>query len=78
MLAGGIAPAVFNAANEVAVGAFLGGRIPFLAISVLVEQCLGQMRNFEPTLLADVVEADAEARRAAAQRVSVLESQNVR
>jgi len=78
MLAGGIAPAVFNAANEVAVGAFLDGRIPFLAISGLVEQCLAEMRNFEPTVLSDVIEADAEARRAAARRVSVLESKNVR
>jgi hypothetical protein len=32
------------------------------------------MRNFEPTVLSDVIEADAEARRAAAQRVSVLRS----
>ena len=74
MLAGGIAPAVFNAANEVAVGAFLEGRIPFLAISALVDQCLADMRNCEPTTLADVVEADAEARRTAAQRVSVIKS----
>jgi len=74
MLAGGIAPAVFNAANEVAVGAFLEGRIPFLAISALVDQCLADMRNREPTTLADVVEADAEARRTAAQRVSVIKS----
>ena len=74
MLAGGIAPAVFNAANEVAVGAFLEGKIPFLAISALVDQCLADMRNCEPTTLADVVEADAEARRTAAQRVSVIKS----
>jgi 1-deoxy-D-xylulose-5-phosphate reductoisomerase len=74
MLAGGIAPAVFNAANEVAVGAFLDGKIPFLAISNLVGQCLEEMHNFEPTNLPDVIEADAEARRTAARRISMIKS----
>ncbi|MGD1031428.1 MAG: 1-deoxy-D-xylulose-5-phosphate reductoisomerase [Opitutaceae bacterium] len=74
MLAGGIAPAVFNAANEVAVGAFLGGKIPFLAISGLVDDCLAEVSNFEPQNLAAVIEADAEARRTAARRLSVIRS----
>jgi 1-deoxy-D-xylulose-5-phosphate reductoisomerase len=74
MIAGGIAPAVFNAANEVAVGAFLEGKIPFLAISGLVEHCLSEVSNFDPSNLPAVIEADAEARRAAAQRISVIRS----
>jgi 1-deoxy-D-xylulose-5-phosphate reductoisomerase len=65
MLAGGTAPAVYNAANEVAVAAFLDGRIPFLAISRVVEKVLAQMQTREPSTLADVLAADAEARRLA-------------
>jgi 1-deoxy-D-xylulose-5-phosphate reductoisomerase len=63
MRAGGVAPAVFNAANEVAVAAFLGGRIPFLAISRVVEHTLGQIANFDPGSLEAVLAADREARR---------------
>ena len=72
MLAGGVAPAVFNAANEVAVDAFLKGALPFLAISAVVEQSLAHSRNFEPSDLADVIEADAEARRTAAREMKRL------
>jgi len=67
MRAGGVAPAVFNAANEVAVEAFLAGRIPFLAIPRLVGNALGRTTNFEPRSLADVLEADAQARRGATE-----------
>lgn len=70
MQAGGTAPAAYNAANEVAVAAFLDGRIPFLAISRVVEQTLGQLKTGEPKSLADVLDADAEARRLAARFVS--------
>jgi 1-deoxy-D-xylulose-5-phosphate reductoisomerase len=70
MEAGGAAPAVYNAANEVAVGAFLGGRIPFLAISRIVEQTLGRSSNFEPADLAAVIAADGDARRLAASLVA--------
>jgi len=65
MRAGGTAPAVYNAANEVAVAAFLDGRIPFLAISRVVEQTLGRVKIIEPNALADVLAVDAEARRLA-------------
>jgi len=61
MLAGGVAPAVYNAANELAVGAFLTGRIPFLAIPRVVEQTLGRLDNFEPVNLPAVLDADAGA-----------------
>ena len=69
MVAGGIAPAVYNAANEVAVAAFLGGSIPFLAIPRVVEQTLGLTTNFEPADLPAVLTADADARRVASLRV---------
>ncbi|HVW21273.1 MAG TPA: 1-deoxy-D-xylulose-5-phosphate reductoisomerase [Opitutaceae bacterium] len=75
MAAGGVAPAVFNAANEVAVAAFLAGRIPFLAISRVVEQTLSLSANFDPPDLAAVLEADASARRAAAAEIEGSKAQ---
>jgi 1-deoxy-D-xylulose-5-phosphate reductoisomerase len=65
MVAGGVAPAVFNAANEVAVAAFLRGAIPFLAIPSIVSQALDRTSNFEPADLGAVLGADSEARREA-------------
>jgi 1-deoxy-D-xylulose-5-phosphate reductoisomerase len=70
MEAGGIAPAVLNAANEVAVGAFLGGALPFLAISRVVEHTMARCPNFEPSDLQSVLAADAEARRIAGSALS--------
>jgi 1-deoxy-D-xylulose-5-phosphate reductoisomerase len=72
MKAGGVAPAVYNAANEVAVAAFLAERIPFLAIPSIVAQALDRTANFEPPDLASVLEADRAARRGAESDVSVL------
>lgn len=66
LAAGGAAPAVYNAANEVAVAAFLAGRLPFLAISRVVEQTLARMPTAPARSLEDVLAADAEARRVAA------------
>jgi len=65
MIAGGIAPAVFNAANEIAVAAFLAEKIPFLAIPPLIDQTLNIIENFEPDTLPAVLAADADARRIA-------------
>jgi 1-deoxy-D-xylulose-5-phosphate reductoisomerase len=62
MRQGGVAPAVFNASNEVAVAAFLAHRLPFLAIPRVVEQTLSAMSLSEPTHLSEVLAADAEAR----------------
>lgn len=62
--AGGCVPAVYNAANEVAVQAFLDGRIRFPEIVRTVEQAVrdaGQWRT-EPTELAEVLAADEWAR----------------
>jgi 1-deoxy-D-xylulose-5-phosphate reductoisomerase len=64
--AGGTAPAVFNAANEIAVAEFLAGRAPFLAIPRIIEHTLAQMKITEPSTLDEVLAADASARLAAA------------
>lgn len=60
--AGGGAPAVLNAANEIAVEAFLAGRIGFLEIASSVEQALSSFVPSAPRSLADVLAIDAEAR----------------
>jgi len=65
MNAGGVAPAVYNAANEVAVAAFLAGRLPFLAIPEVIDKSLQTTANFEPADLDAVLEADTAARRTA-------------
>ncbi|MDP3071343.1 MAG: 1-deoxy-D-xylulose-5-phosphate reductoisomerase [Opitutaceae bacterium] len=62
MAAGGAAPAVYNAANEVAVAAFLAGRVPFLAIPRIVGHTLARVKNTEPSSLAEVLAMDCEAR----------------
>jgi 1-deoxy-D-xylulose-5-phosphate reductoisomerase len=67
--AGGTAPAVLNAADEVAVGAFLEGRIAFTAIAEVVEATLDAMPLAEPTHFDDLYAADAEARERAARLV---------
>jgi 1-deoxy-D-xylulose-5-phosphate reductoisomerase len=61
----GTLPAVMNAANEVAVEAFLGGRISFPRIWGLVEEVMGRHPHRAQPTLEDLLEADAEARRLA-------------
>jgi 1-deoxy-D-xylulose-5-phosphate reductoisomerase len=63
LAAGGTAPAVLNAANEVAVSAFLQGRIGFLSIPALVEQALAALPADEAVSLDVLCAADAQARR---------------
>ncbi|HET8656720.1 MAG TPA: 1-deoxy-D-xylulose-5-phosphate reductoisomerase [Longimicrobiaceae bacterium] len=63
--AGGGAPAVFNAANEVAVAAFLAERIGFCGISDTIEHVLTRWTGGEVHTLQDVLEADAWGRRTA-------------
>lgn len=60
--AGGGAPAVLNAANEVAVARFLDGRIAFPDISRLVEEALGQDRHAAPASVDEVIALDGETR----------------
>src|SRR5919201_1463544 len=63
--AGGTYPCAFNAANEVAVAAFLAGRLPFLGIAETVEETLARVDGAPARDLDDLYAADAEARRLA-------------
>ena len=62
---GGTYPCAFNAANEVAVAAFLEGRLPFLAIAETVEEALASVGGKPAGDVDELLEADAEARRLA-------------
>ena len=61
-IAGGTASAICNAANEVAVAAFLGERIEFGNIPTIVENTLAQVVNQEPVSIETVIEQDRLAR----------------
>ncbi|MFC3549944.1 1-deoxy-D-xylulose-5-phosphate reductoisomerase [Lysobacter cavernae] len=67
---GGTAPAVLNAANEIAVSAFLQRRIGFLAIPALVEDTLAALPPTPAASLAALHDADAQARRHAGQAIA--------
>ena len=67
---GGTYPCAFNAANEVAVDAFLGGRIGFSDVAELVEHALSQADGAPARDLAELVAADAAARRVAQGRLA--------
>ncbi|HKB58678.1 MAG TPA: 1-deoxy-D-xylulose-5-phosphate reductoisomerase [Gallionellaceae bacterium] len=71
--AGGTAPAVLNAANEVAVAAFLERKIPFLAIPRLIEQVLAALPVTPVMALEDVLTADQAAREVAARLMPAME-----
>jgi 1-deoxy-D-xylulose-5-phosphate reductoisomerase len=60
--AGGTAPCVLNAADEVAVAAFLAGKIDFNSIATAIERVLVAMPAVQPTHFDDLFAADAEAR----------------
>jgi 1-deoxy-D-xylulose-5-phosphate reductoisomerase len=63
--AGGTAPAVLNAANEIAVQAFLDRRLNFTAIAAVIDKVLQRLDSSPVTALGDVLDADAAARRLA-------------
>jgi 1-deoxy-D-xylulose-5-phosphate reductoisomerase len=64
--AGGYAPAVLNAANEVAVQRFLDGEIPYIRIASLVEECLEHAPRTADMALQDLAGVDHETRQRAA------------
>jgi 1-deoxy-D-xylulose-5-phosphate reductoisomerase len=68
---GGTYPCVFNAANEVAVAAFLDRKLPFLAIADVVADALAACEGSAARNLDDLLEADAEARRHAEDGIKV-------
>src|SRR5690554_208377 len=65
MQAGGTAPALLNAANEVAVDAFLAGRLSFSAIGELVESVIGTLPVEAADDLETILAADGQSRRTA-------------
>ena len=67
---GGTYPCAFNAANEVAVAAFLDGRIGFLEIAPLVEDALAEVEGAPARDVPELVEVDAGARRLAEGRLA--------
>ena len=65
--AGGTVPALLNAANEVAVAAFLDRQLPFTAIAEVVAETLQQLPVTRPDSLEQLLQLDAEARKVAEQ-----------
>jgi 1-deoxy-D-xylulose-5-phosphate reductoisomerase len=73
LVQGGIMPCVLNAADEVAVEAFLNNRLKFSAIPRLIEEVMRQMGSYRTiNSLDDVLEGDREARRRAALVISAI------
>jgi 1-deoxy-D-xylulose-5-phosphate reductoisomerase len=68
--AGGVAPCVFNAADEIAVQAFLDGRLGFLGIPDLIERTLEEIEAVSLESIEHALSVDAEARDVAASLVS--------
>src|SRR5580700_5379096 len=64
---GGPLPCALNAADEIAVAAFLEGKLPFLGIAAVIEKVLESMPATKMSKIEDVFEADQEARRLARQ-----------
>jgi 1-deoxy-D-xylulose-5-phosphate reductoisomerase len=69
MKKGGAMPCALNAADEVAVAAFLERRLPFLGIPEVIERVLGRMPRLKFDKMDDVLTADLEARRMAKEEV---------
>lgn len=69
---GGTSPATLNAANEVAVAAFLARRLPFLAITAVSEAVMNELPARRLASLDDVLDADTAARRHAALQVELM------
>ncbi len=70
--AGGNAPIVLNAANEIAVASFLAGRLAFARIAGIVEEVLARVTPGRVRTLEDVLAADAQARMEAAQLLGAV------
>ena len=71
MRQGGNMPCILNAANEVAVAAFLKDQIGFLAMSDLIESCMQRIAFIAKPSYADYVQTDAETRRVALEYLSI-------
>jgi 1-deoxy-D-xylulose-5-phosphate reductoisomerase len=71
-LAGGTAPCVLNAANEVAVHAFLAERLPFLGIAAVIEETLERLGSTPVRAFESLYDSDREARAVAGEAVAAL------
>jgi 1-deoxy-D-xylulose-5-phosphate reductoisomerase len=69
---GGTAPLVFNAANEIAVEAFLRNRIGFLQISDIIDHSLNTISNKQTDSIDDLLDLDSDVRRRATERIEQL------
>jgi len=69
---GGLLPCALNAADEIAVAAFLDRRLPFLGIAAVIERVLERMPRAGLRSIDDVLAADAEARRIAREEVAAF------
>lgn len=67
---GGAAPAVLNAANEVAVDAFLNESVSFLQLPNIIENTLNEVKNYHASDLPTIIEADSVAREVAQKLIS--------
>ena len=72
----GSAPAALNAANEVAVDAFLSGRLRFTAIARVAEEIVSACAADEPRTLDDVLELDGAARARAAEYITTVSNRS--
>jgi 1-deoxy-D-xylulose-5-phosphate reductoisomerase len=72
MKKGGALPCALNAADEIAVAAFLDRRLPFLGIPEVIERVLGRTPSLRFDNMDDVIAADLEARRMAREEVDKL------
>jgi 1-deoxy-D-xylulose-5-phosphate reductoisomerase len=77
MNAGGALPCALNAADEVAVAAFLENRLPFLGIPEVVESVLAKTPGSKFNSISEVLAADAEARRQATESVAEVSFKSV-
>jgi len=68
----GTATAVLNAANEVAVDAFLAGQLPFTAIPQVIERSLNEIESVAVTSLEVILDADEQARQCASAAIKAL------
>jgi len=72
LAAGGSAPIILNAANEVAVGAFLERRVSFGDIARVVERALQTIQTPSPTSIAEVIDIDRQVREKTREIMSLL------
>ena len=71
-IAGGTAPCVLNAANEVAVHAFLGGRLSFTGIADVIDGTLQRLPGAPVRAFESLYDADREARAVAGELIGAL------